>query len=225
MENVSQLYSREGYFRYDKQILYFFLRIAETGNIQAVSILSPTFCQYKPYKFNNQEDDYFDKQLIIDYCNLWVMIISQLNRPSLLQQASRRGIIEITSKILSQQSRCEFEAIKATTLIHIALIDSKDNGIISKILSNLPDVIDRIQQLVDEADPKNVILISNAIVILLNFASTQGSSFSELLNWFQDGKLLESLKEVHFRLLDDEIPCREIQHAIEMVSTTCSNNE
>ena len=180
------------------QILFCFSRIDEQSAIYAINVVIPEFCQYRPYKFDGQEDDYCDKRLIITYCNLWVTIIDSLNGPTQLFLARRRSmeklhknvdsIIEMTSIILDQQKDdYDFDMIKATTLIHVALINSRDNEIVKKILTSLTDVTDRIQQLIDEADPKNAISISNAIEVLYNFANTIGNSgFPDLSAWLQN---------------------------------------
>lgn len=224
-------------FKYDMQILFCFSRIAEQSAICAINVVIPEFCQYRPYKFNGQEDDYCDKRLIIAYCNLWVTIIGSLNGPTQLFIARRRSmeklhknvdsIIEMTSIILDQQKNdYDFDMIKATTLIHVALINSKNNEIIKKILTSLTDVTDRIQQLIDEADPKNAISISNAIEVLYNFANTIGASdFPDLSTWLRNEKLIESLSDVQSTLIEDGVSCQEIQNVIEKLQSINPSNQ
>lgn len=213
-------------FIFDLQILFCLSKVAEKSATNATSIITPDFVRYKPYK----EGEYYDKKLIISYCNLWITVISSLTKPTMFAMSSKRSveslqknadnIIEIMSIILNQQANdYDFEMMKSTTLIHVALINSKDNEIISKILTNLTDVTDRIQQLIDEADPKSVTPILNAIDTLIDFKNSHGDSFHDLSEWLKNDGLLTALEGVGQTFDEEGFPCNEIQNVIEKLKS------
>ncbi|KAK8884774.1 hypothetical protein M9Y10_043894 [Tritrichomonas musculus] len=215
-------------FKYDKQIIFCLSKIAESGATPARLILTPQFLQYQPYVLHSQKGNYINKQLIILYCNLWCTIISSLGGPSNIAYARIAGIkflkehsnsiIEMTKIIISQQKNdCEFEMIKATSLIHVALININDNELTSRILENFPDTLYHIQQLIEEEDPKAIIPIIKATEILLIFFEKQGKEkYPQIIEWIQNGILVESLKNAQTSLYEYANICLEIQRVLKM---------
>mgnify|MGYP001095530135 CR=1 FL=1 len=222
IETITSFFNGPSELELDKNILICLTKIASLGETSGYMILKSNFVSYRP-NFTN------DKSLILLYCNTWYTIISNMKnkKPSRLLFAINKGyealkqcsetIIEMTQSILdAYKNDLDFELIKATTLIHIVLINLNDTELIKLILDRLPDICQRIRDLIEAADSDNINQIVKSIDILFTLNESQGIEYPAFNDFFTLD-LVESIDDIIQNITDVDFDFDSIRIVLDKI--------
>lgn len=223
IETITSFFNDPSELELDKNILICLTKIASLSETSGYMILKSNFVSYRP-NFTN------DKSLILLYCNTWYTIISNMKnkKPSRLLFAINKGyealkqcseaIIDITQSILdAYKNDLDFELIKATTLIHIVLINLNDIELIKLIFDRLPDICKRIRDLIEAADSDNINQIVKSIDILFTLNESQGGLDYPAFNGFFTLDLVESIDDIIQNITDVDFDFDSIRIVLDKI--------